>query len=514
MKRRSQKALLLGINHFDEESFIPNLTCTTSDVKCLRECLHKYLGFKDEEIIVLTTDNEKLSKFNILHQFLSRDYLGSPQFLLVYMSTHGILNIEKQQAYLIPSDVRCNKRRNMEPEIIKKTAISSGEFMDSIQAIGAQQTLLVFDVCHSGAFGQLKGLNDGEGEEEMNKWRGFDSLQYFSSNVGGIGIISSCKKDKVSFGFKDGSIFTKYLIKCLMALSKEEDGILLLRLVELLQLEMEESPQTPIFKCDNIQNSHKWFIGLPNDSKQRKKTSRSWIKNFNALNIVVNGKQPPKKTSKTQRRSKTSRIERRNSREEKYDNTPSIIPTEPMLEISSEINIKSDKPTRKLTPERRKRDPEDDESEKIRKRNKPNTIPSSPQGTDTPITQEKEEPIKLEDESSSTPIEAYISTPYNSTMSYKKDEATTQDFSTLMRKSIEIPEDELESILIHSGSQKKKSPDSQNDSSPVKNEMELFLEFICCHSNHVVIHKNDGPSVKKCLDCKWEGIDIRKEKCK
>jgi len=151
---------LFGIKDFDEGDSIPQLTCAISDVQNLHQCLIKDIGFQDDEIISMTSDHQNLSKYYILHDLLNRHYLGSPQFLIIYFSTHGILHCEKKQAYLIPSDVRVNKPRDKSPEIIKKTAISSEELMNCIHEINAQQTLLILDVCHSGAFGQLKGLED------------------------------------------------------------------------------------------------------------------------------------------------------------------------------------------------------------------------------------------------------------------------------------------------------------------------------------------------------------------
>jgi len=259
--KSKQKAILFGIKDFDEGDSIPQLSCAISDVKNLQSCLTTHIGFLDEEVIALTSENDTLSKDIILSQLLTRNYLDSPQFLLIYISTHGILHCEKKQAYLIPSDVRVNKPRDKSPEIIKKTAISSEELMNCIYDINAQQTLLILDVCHSGAFGQLKGWEDGGFKDNLIESRGFESLQYFSSNIHGFAILASSKKEKGSYGSENGSIFTKHLIESLTFLSNNKEGVLLLRLVEHLQEKMEESPQTPIFKCDNLQNSHKWQVG-------------------------------------------------------------------------------------------------------------------------------------------------------------------------------------------------------------------------------------------------------------
>jgi len=243
----------------------------------------------------------------------------------------------------------------MEPgsvDIIKKTAISSLELMESIQSIGAQQTLLVLDVCHSGAFGQIKGLN---GDKDRDIYGGFESLQYFSSNVSGIAIIASSKKENVSFGFSDGSVFTQFFVNCLKTLSKNEEGVLLLRLIELLQLQMENSPQTPIFKCDNIQNSHKWLIGMKTKRNQKKKRERREY--YPQLKIKEGGTYSPNQKPRRPRREK---------------NTPKIIPSNSNEQSQESLIYKQPR-----TPEkRRKRLSDDDESEKKKKKNQ--IKPSSP----------------------------------------------------------------------------------------------------------------------------------------
>jgi len=331
----------------------------------------------------------------------------------------------KKQAYLIPRDIRLNKVRDKDPEIIKKTAISSNELMECIASVGAQQTLLVLDVCHSGAFGQLKGTNDHYGG------CGFDRLQYFSSNVSGIAIIASCKSEKVSFGFNDGSIFTNYFIESLKYLSKDEEGVYLLRLVEHLQYKMENSPQIPIFKCDNIQNSHKWLLGLPVEKTKKYRSishrEKNVEKRMGILNIKVGGISNKRKHS------------RRNisPRDNNKVIQPKIIPSDDELE---EIKV-----IRK-SPEKRKREI-DDEWGMNRKRMKSSLpTPSSPQSTVVPIKQEDEEPTTLEDnygdESSSTPSEAYIQYSVMNIFP-KKEEKLSQDFYTLRQSQ--------EETLISSG---------------------------------------------------------------
>lgn len=171
--------------------------------------------------------------------------------VFIYISSHaGRIRLGNYKGeYLFPTDVITEMDRS-----IAKTAISSNEFSAALTAIPARKMVVIFDCCHAGGLGQIKGFN------RVTFEKGLPDYYYQALQVGRGRVIMASSRDTEHshiFSGDRNSLFTKYLLAGLRGGVLSDNGLVhIFNLFEYLQplVTGEEPQQHPVFKSDLEEN--------------------------------------------------------------------------------------------------------------------------------------------------------------------------------------------------------------------------------------------------------------------
>jgi uncharacterized caspase-like protein len=172
-------ALIIGINDY-EDTQITRLQGAVHDAKDLKDALITHAGFRDEGIILLTSDSADPSyrpnARNIYNWLDKLKGLVQKDGLLVFaFSGHGISSNDGQ-AFLLPSDA------SMTTDIIrlKKFAVAVTDVADYVKNTGVRQMIMLLDACRNNP----KGKGDGDNSTALKE--GFTKPFDFQKRNGDI----------------------------------------------------------------------------------------------------------------------------------------------------------------------------------------------------------------------------------------------------------------------------------------------------------------------------------------
>jgi len=173
---------------------------------------------------------------------------GDDGLAFIYFSGHGARVTAGPAAgeYLLLADTRVD-----EPASIATTAVSGRELSAALDDIGARRLLVIFDCCHAGGIGTLKGRPPGPGLSEA----------YYEALQAGRGraIMASSRADEFSYVLPGdaNSLFTRHLLDGLRGGAPGDDGLVrLFEVFEYLQPRVTASQprQHPILKAHLEEN--------------------------------------------------------------------------------------------------------------------------------------------------------------------------------------------------------------------------------------------------------------------
>jgi cellobiose-specific phosphotransferase system component IIB len=144
-------ALLVCVGRYDDNEIEP-LAGPENDCRDVKRTLLERLGFLDDHIIVLSTDQgreQMPTRANTLREF-ERLNAVSPSLLFLLFSGHGTEH--NGRAFFLPADSNITTF-----ELLSKTSIEIKDLREEIVGTRAQQVLGLFDFCRSD-FG-TKGLS-------------------------------------------------------------------------------------------------------------------------------------------------------------------------------------------------------------------------------------------------------------------------------------------------------------------------------------------------------------------
>jgi hypothetical protein len=150
-------ALVIGVDQY-RDGQINALKGSVNDAHNLANALVRYAGFPQDQVVVLTTDQQEErqpTRINIL-TYLSNlaSLVPKDGLLLVSFAGHGIER--GGQAYLIPSDARLSH----DVSLLEESAVSVTRMHDRIKAIGVGQVIVLLDACRNDPGGRADAPNN------------------------------------------------------------------------------------------------------------------------------------------------------------------------------------------------------------------------------------------------------------------------------------------------------------------------------------------------------------------
>ena len=194
-ERPRRWAVLIGVNHYVDESGIGELDYCVADMNLLAGTLTSQAGGFELRNVLLMTDEAKEeihrpTRDNLVTQVPHWLEQAEPDDdVLIAFSGHGI--IEGNKGYLLPSTARMLN--------VRLTAIPLETVREWLDSCKAGRKILILDCCHAGA-GKAVGKMDGRLLAEIQKGEGFVRL-------------ASCREEEKSNEDRElgHGIFTYYL---------------------------------------------------------------------------------------------------------------------------------------------------------------------------------------------------------------------------------------------------------------------------------------------------------------
>jgi len=139
-------ALIIGVDKYDDDNISP-LYGATNDANALANALKDHAGFPENQIIVLTSDQDKSrrpTRLNIL-KYLSnlKNLVPKGGLLLFSFAGHGIEN--NGRAFIIPFDAAYTDNI----KLLQQTAIEVNTIKEAITDSEATQVLIFLDACRN-----------------------------------------------------------------------------------------------------------------------------------------------------------------------------------------------------------------------------------------------------------------------------------------------------------------------------------------------------------------------------
>lgn len=201
-------------------------------------------GYRSENAHLLLDDQATLAGLRVaLADLAARCDPDSSAF--IYISGHGghIPAGPDAGEYLLPVDVIFAEDGHLRPE----TALSGAEFSAALAAIPARKVLVIFDCCHAGGLGEIKGAAAPAVKAGLPE-------SYYEALKAGRGrvIIASSRSSESSWLLPGdaNSLFTKHLLAGLAGGVSSPDGFVrVFDLFEHLQPRVtgEQPQQHPVF---------------------------------------------------------------------------------------------------------------------------------------------------------------------------------------------------------------------------------------------------------------------------
>jgi tetratricopeptide (TPR) repeat protein len=292
--RAKRYALVIGIDQY-QDGLITSLKGATNDAKALADALARYAGFPQDQIILLTSDQQpgkQPTRAIILGQLaLLRNIVPKDGMLLVAFAGHGIER--GGTAYLLPSDARVS-----DIALLEDTAISITQMKERIRATGVDQVMLILDACRNDPVSG-RGSADNPLTEAYAKGFNFDVRNREVKAVVTL-FATSPGQRAYEFDDKQQGYFTYTLIEALKGKAANDNGeVTLASLVKYLQHEVprqvrialgrEQKPYVLIdgYKADDLVISFTVKEQLPIDPKTELEKIRTERERINAENEKI-----------------------------------------------------------------------------------------------------------------------------------------------------------------------------------------------------------------------------------
>ncbi len=141
---RRKVALIIGIDRYQDQSGIPELSYAVRDARAIEDLLRRHLDF--DAVKVLEDENARRS--DILRAVLALgDELGEEDQFFFYFAGHGITfgDGDGEMGYLVPQDAS-----GLDESSIVIGGLSMSHLRDQLVRLPAKHVLLVVDSCYSG----------------------------------------------------------------------------------------------------------------------------------------------------------------------------------------------------------------------------------------------------------------------------------------------------------------------------------------------------------------------------
>jgi len=136
-------ALAIGIDEFEKKSL--NLRYAQADASLFGTTLFKRSRALFSEVnIEYLRKSQNTTKKAIIKRLKELKSISANDFFVFYLATHGVVIDDKY--YMITSNIN-----SIEPNYIKKNAISEDELKEAFKNIPTANKLLLFDTCYSGS---------------------------------------------------------------------------------------------------------------------------------------------------------------------------------------------------------------------------------------------------------------------------------------------------------------------------------------------------------------------------
>jgi hypothetical protein len=221
-------AVVIGVGRY-EGAGIPQLRYTVADAEAIHQVLTGPLGFKRENVLLLTDKSERKPTIrNIrwaLGTFLSRS-ARRDDTVVIFFAGHGAPEVDPRglerdglAKYLIPADA--------DPDDLYSTAFPMDELLNIFLRIEAERVVAFLDACYSGTAGGRTFASKATRAGQLD-----DLFLERLTRSKGRAIITASRPSEVSIELPDLShgVFTYYLIEGLRGAGDlNRDGIVTLQ---------------------------------------------------------------------------------------------------------------------------------------------------------------------------------------------------------------------------------------------------------------------------------------------
>ena len=186
-------AVLVGVDHFEDDRNYPRLYSCCNDATSLMDCLLRG-GYETNEIELLVNASSNL----ILDKLV--DFSGKAvedDLLLFFFSGHG--DVINKKSYLVAKD---SFRRSLQ-----HTGVSMEDMQKIMADSPARAKVIIIDACHSGI----------DPQNLMAKAMSRDFMVQVFEQAEGMAVLSSCQQGEYSYAWNstERSVFTYFMIDAL-----------------------------------------------------------------------------------------------------------------------------------------------------------------------------------------------------------------------------------------------------------------------------------------------------------
>lgn len=190
-------AIVIGIENYRQK--LPKADFAASDAKLVSEYLTKFMGYPEENVIILLNDHA--SNVDLVKYFEKWLYnnVEKNSTVFIYYSGHGAPDPKTGGAYLVPYDG--------DPSFIAETGYSLKRMYDALGKLPAKEIVVALDSCFSGAGGRSV-LAEGARPLVMN-------LQGNMALSKNMMVLAASSGEQISSTYKEKGhgLFTYFMLK-------------------------------------------------------------------------------------------------------------------------------------------------------------------------------------------------------------------------------------------------------------------------------------------------------------
>jgi hypothetical protein len=272
-------ALVIGIADYAQVRDLPD--SVLADAKDISQVLQdeNFCGYPQDQVKLLLGEEATALHIKSNLNWLA-NVTGEADTAVIFFSGHGgqLTTAGQTENYLIPYEA--------DAQNLPGTAISDTTLVKLLNNIRAGRLLVLFDACHSGGIGDVKG---GDLTDQAVVKSGLDDKLYDRLGQGtGRAVIASSRSDEVSWVFPDmpNSLFTHHMLQAFKggALMRDDGLVRLFDLFDYVseRVSTDQPRQHPILKAEIEKN---FPIALHLGGKKTDKSEEIVIQNHQNLPI-------------------------------------------------------------------------------------------------------------------------------------------------------------------------------------------------------------------------------------